>query len=321
MNVRERNDVPLIAIDQADDFMWIKRSSPRGHPRCVALVRDEPAISDLCERSGQLGLYTVVVHLAGCPGHELCCDRRPMRLSAQAAGRLSIHDRASRWQMHAPDRCDCIAFQCAAESLNQDQEEVRYWDIDMQAQPVRCGLHDQVMHYLALALLPVLADPGTSDGKYVMPLLSAAMAHLATTYGCVHPEPQRERGRLAGWQIRRVRELIATHLDVGIGVADLADACRLSASHFSLLFKRTVGATPHQWLLEQRVERAKHLLRTSSRSLSDIAYATGFADQSHFARVFSQRVRTSPQVWRRQFGEGGDASSRARAAHRAGSCR
>jgi AraC family transcriptional regulator len=83
---------------------------------------------------------------------------------------------------------------------------------------------------------------------------------------------------------------------------ELASACRLSPSHFSKAFRHTVGCPPHQWLLTQRVERAKHLILNTSQSLSEIALTTGFADQSHLTRVFSQRVKASPAAWRRSQG-------------------
>jgi transcriptional regulator GlxA family with amidase domain len=53
-------------------------------------------------------------------------------------------------------------------------------------------------------------------------------------------------------------------------------------------------------LVLQRVARAKSLLRRSDGSLADIAVACGFANQSHFTRVFSREVGLSPTQWRRQ---------------------
>lgn len=255
------------------------------------------------EAQSRANVYTVVVHLAGCLGHELWCDQRPMQLPPQDPGMLSIYDRGCRWTIRASRRCDCVVFHFPADALSRASEEGGLWEIDMQAEFVRFGLHDQVMHHLALALLPAFSNPLSEDARYVKPLLHAAMAHLARAYGRVHTDCAAQCAQLAPWQVRRVKELIAAKLDARVGVSDLADVCRLSASHFTLLFKQTVGTTPHQWLLDRRIERAKELLRTSGRSLAEIAYATGFADQSHFARVFAQRVRTRPQAWRRQFRE------------------
>jgi AraC family transcriptional regulator len=82
-------------------------------------------------------------------------------------------------------------------------------------------------------------------------------------------------------------------------VAELAAMCGLSPSHFRYAFRQTIGAPPHQWLLEQRIEKAKDLLVNTTASLCEIGLETGFPDQSHFTRVFSQRVKTSPAAWRK----------------------
>lgn len=303
MNAKQREEVPLIPLDSVDDFAWIRLPSSNGLPCSIGCVWAAQAAPQTHEAHCRGDVYTVVVHLAGCPGHELWCDERPMQLPLPDAGMLSIYGRGYHWKIRALHRCDCIVFHFPAQALSRASEEGGPWEFDMQAEPVRCGLRDHVMHHLALALLPAFSNPLAGDAKYVKPLLHAAMAHLARAYGRAPTDCAAKCARLAPWQVRRVKELIAAKLDDRVGVSDLADVCRLSASHFTLLFKQTVGTTPHQWLLDQRIERAKELLRTSGRSLTEIAYATGFADQSHFARVFAQRVRTRPQAWRRQFRE------------------
>jgi AraC-like DNA-binding protein len=99
--------------------------------------------------------------------------------------------------------------------------------------------------------------------------------------------------------VRRAKDLLCADLSANLGLAELAGACRLSVSRFSQAFRQTVGCPPHQWLMMQRVERAKELILNTDQSLSEIALAIGFADQSHFTRVFSQRVEVSPAAWRR----------------------
>jgi AraC-like DNA-binding protein len=64
-------------------------------------------------------------------------------------------------------------------------------------------------------------------------------------------------------------------------------------------FKDTTGVAPYQWLVQRRVDVAKSLLEERRHSLSDIAFECGFADQSHFTRVFSRITGLSPGAWRR----------------------
>jgi AraC-like DNA-binding protein len=85
-----------------------------------------------------------------------------------------------------------------------------------------------------------------------------------------------------------------------ISLAEVSAACGLSPNYFARAFKRSVGTPPHRWLLLQRVLHSKSLLRDADRSLGDIAAACGFADQSHFTRVFTNIVGASPGAWRKQ---------------------
>ena len=84
---------------------------------------------------------------------------------------------------------------------------------------------------------------------------------------------------------------------------DVARECRLSVSHFSRAFRRSMGVAPHYWLLTRRIEVAKEKLRDRRMSLSDVALVSGFADQSHLTRVFTSMVGVSPGAWRRALDE------------------
>jgi AraC-like DNA-binding protein len=78
-----------------------------------------------------------------------------------------------------------------------------------------------------------------------------------------------------------------------------SDRCRLSVSHFSRAFRRTMGAAPHNWFLTHRVEVAKENLRDGRLSLFEVALRCGFTDHSHLTRVFTRIVGISPGAWRR----------------------
>ncbi len=82
-------------------------------------------------------------------------------------------------------------------------------------------------------------------------------------------------------------------------MAAAAAACGLPLGRFARAFRETVGMPPYRWLRGFRVERAKELLLASKLALAQIAYDCGFADQSHFTRVFTQVVGTTPGAWRR----------------------
>ena len=108
-----------------------------------------------------------------------------------------------------------------------------------------------------------------------------------------------QRGGLAPWQVRRAKQIMDEKLEEAVAIEELAAACRLSKSHFARAFKVTTGQSPHRWHLGHRVDRAKRLMVESDQSLADIALVCGFADQSHFAKVFSRFVGFPPGTWRR----------------------
>ena len=110
--------------------------------------------------------------------------------------------------------------------------------------------------------------------------------------------PPQARGGLPPRALRRVREYIESHLEESIALKTLADIAGFSMFHFARAFKQSEGVTPHGYLLERRVERAQKLLTGTNLSLSEIARASGFSDQSHLARHFRQRVGVSPSMFR-----------------------
>ncbi|WP_149535442.1 helix-turn-helix transcriptional regulator [Siccirubricoccus phaeus] len=161
------------------------------------------------------------------------------------------------------------------------------------------GERDPVLPHLARALLPVLAAPAEGCALFVDQVALAIQSHIARRYHGGTPRPSRIRG-LSRAQEALAKELLVAQLDGGVLIGDVAAACRLSRSHFIRAFRQTTGQTPYQWLLAQRVERARQLLRDPRMPLAEVAVACGFADQSHFTRIFSRQMGMAPGSWRRR---------------------
>ncbi|HEX8807979.1 MAG TPA: AraC family transcriptional regulator [Xanthobacteraceae bacterium] len=105
--------------------------------------------------------------------------------------------------------------------------------------------------------------------------------------------PARSRGMLGKDQLRRLRDYVAAHLDEPIGVEALADLAGRSPFHFTRVFTRSVGMTPHRYVVHLRLQRAIELVREGRSGLAEIAARTGFADQSHLSR-WVRRVHGVP---------------------------
>ena len=98
---------------------------------------------------------------------------------------------------------------------------------------------------------------------------------------------------------------MSANLSEEVSLSRLAAECGLSTRHFARAFRLSTGMPPHRWLVRLRVERAKELLQTRALSLVDVALFSGFADQSHFTRVFKAVIGVAPGVWRRMNSIGG----------------
>jgi AraC-like DNA-binding protein len=127
-----------------------------------------------------------------------------------------------------------------------------------------------------------------------------SMALLLALSRLTAPEPRRLRhGQLAPWQVRRVTDYFAAHLDEDIPLQTLSGLVNLSRSYFSRAFKISTGLAPHQRLLQARISKAKQLLLETDRPLARIAIDVGFADQAHFTRTFRREAGESPGAWQR----------------------
>ena len=100
--------------------------------------------------------------------------------------------------------------------------------------------------------------------------------------------------------LRRVEEHIDAHLDSALNIAELAANVGISVSHFSRSFFRSVGLTPHRYVMRRRLTRAHDLLAQTDLAVAEVALATGFADQSHFCRRFREFTGLPPRSFRMQ---------------------
>ncbi|MGL5939719.1 MAG: helix-turn-helix domain-containing protein [Waterburya sp.] len=99
---------------------------------------------------------------------------------------------------------------------------------------------------------------------------------------------------------KQVLDYVAVNYGRNILLEDMAEQADLSSSHFSRLFKQTIGQSPYQFLIAYRVEQAKKMLNNPNALMVDIAFACGFADQAHFSRVFKKIEGLTPKQYRRR---------------------
>jgi AraC family transcriptional regulator len=105
-------------------------------------------------------------------------------------------------------------------------------------------------------------------------------------------------GGLSTERLERVRAYVEAHLDDDLSLTVLADIACLSPYHFSRSFKQATGVGPGRYVMKQRLERAKRLLRCTHQSLVCIAQEAGFADQSHLTHIFRREIGVTPGRYR-----------------------
>jgi transcriptional regulator GlxA family with amidase domain len=103
-------------------------------------------------------------------------------------------------------------------------------------------------------------------------------------------------------QLRRIKEFVDVRISKGIEVSDLASLVGLSQFHFIRAFKNSVGLSPYQYVLSERISVAKEMLSKRDLSIADVALAVGFSDASQLNRVFRKLIGVTPTVYRREIG-------------------
>lgn len=106
------------------------------------------------------------------------------------------------------------------------------------------------------------------------------------------------RGQLPKSVLARVQDFVRKNFDKELSLAELATEADMSESSFSRRFKSTVGMTPYQYVLSERIAEAKRLLRDTAWDISAVAGAVGFGGQSHFTTAFRKIVGVTPKTYR-----------------------
>lgn len=167
----------------------------------------------------------------------------------------------------------------------------------------RVGYQDTLLYRLVQRLAGQVQQDGAAATLFRQSLAETVQLHIADHYGASPPPSPawnntRELDRRAQ-QI--VVDYLHTELDSRIDLDELAARVEMTASAFLPAFSAAFGTTPHQYLIEQRIQRAKTLLSATAASITEISCSTGFSTPSHFATTFKQRVGVTPTTYRNSF--------------------
>ena len=276
--------------------------------RTRGLMASQIAVNRLSIGQDQLGMtprvppedtFILAHYLTDLPHHELWSRGRPVISQGYEAGAMRVVNLADDYSARICHTHETMVFYIPRAALDEMAEQIggpRVSTLDFPP-----GEVDLVLRHLAMALLPSLDNPQEACLLFVDHVVGAIASHLMRRYGGYQGRAlPLHKGGLSPFQAERAKEFLAAQVERDVSLAEVASHCGLSRGHFAKAFRTTVGTTPHRWRQGYRIDRAKDLLCDGDLPIADIALTCGFADQSHFTRIFSRMVGEGPASWRRR---------------------
>lgn len=166
------------------------------------------------------------------------------------------------------------------------------------------GFRDKLIEQIGRSMSQEMQTPTLTGGLLIETMRTALAGLLLQHYSNMSAGKRTfESGNCAldAKRFQRVEAFIENNLDRNISLAELAETACFSPFHFSRMFKKTTGKTPHQFIVERKIKRAKQMLELSTMSLEIIADKIGFSSPAHFSRAFAHTVGIPPSKYRKSF--------------------
>ena len=204
------------------------------------------------------------------------------------------------WQRRADDvleiRLGDAFLREVAQSVEVDPDDLEIVN--------RLCVPDPQIERIALSLKAEVEADGLLGGKLYAESLATALAitlirdHSSLWRKAARKTARERAGGLPRRALREVVDYIGDNLQKDLTLAEMARVARMSPYHFSRLFKESTGLTPHQYVIERRVQRARELLSSTDLPIAEVALLCGFAHQSHLNRHFKRLLGVNPKALR-----------------------
>lgn len=160
---------------------------------------------------------------------------------------------------------------------------------------------DRQLESLVPLFLQEIENGDLGDRLYLESLSSILGIHLLRQYCKVIPKIRPAAVGLAPHKLTTVLEYIQARLSQELSLDAMAAQIGVSRCHFATQFKQAMGLAPHQYVSQQRIEKAKRALRSPQRSIAEVALDCGFSNQSHLTKVFKKQTGTTPKAYRERL--------------------
>lgn len=195
---------------------------------------------------------------------------------------------------------EVIVFGFQPQSLRKTAIETGCVNPDtIELQPTLLKEDRQIIR-LAHLLLNEIRTNGEGTRLFTESLFTCFNVHLLRHYCTLEAQLKDYRSGLSGRHLRQTLAYIDAHLNECIQLRDLAEPLNLSPFYFCRMFRLSTGVSPYQYVLQQRIERVKRLLRTTHTSIIEISLDCGFSSSSQMSKHFKSFVGTTPSKYRKQ---------------------
>jgi AraC family transcriptional regulator len=258
----------------------------------LSALSDEPGIVELPSVPNTI----VSIHVG--PSVQVACRRGGSSFRGTAVhGDIEIIPAYTPGTWEIKQRDNCFLLSISPKLLNLAIEEI---DVEPRRVEIRniFQTRDVQLEHIGWALKAEM-EAGYPCGRlYLDSLALSAVARLVRCHSSLPVEQPKQMRGLSGRRLKDVLGYIEDNLSQDLSLSDIAAVARISVSHFKSLFRESVGIPAHQYLIRRRVERARSLLGEGKMSISQIAFETGFAHQSHLARHMRRLLGVSPKALR-----------------------
>jgi AraC family transcriptional regulator len=255
--------------------------------------------AERCEHEAEIGADCHVVGIALQPMLEIIyyAARKLIHTGHLARGSMYVNEPRMPARVIFRGAHDVIHLHVPNAMISEyaDSERVRSRTTPLVADH---PIVDPVIERLARELIHAEELGGAFGQSYADGISLAIIAQLLGGGADGATTGRRRVTGLSKWRLKRATEYMAANLSEPISHTDIATAAGLSRMHFAAQFRVATGLRPHEYLLQQRIERAQALMLTTRMPLAQIALEVGFKTQAHFTTVFARLVGETPRLWR-----------------------